>query len=355
MAGSRSSRSARSPASGSGRGSSCASTSSGSRSGRPSSGACSTASGVRSTARARSTRRSARSTGRRPIRSSGPASLEPLSTGVRAIDGAPHGRQGPAARDLRGLRRRQVDDCSPCSPATARPTVNVIALIGERGREVQEFIDDQLGPDGLAKSVVIVATSDQPALLRLKAAERRHGDRRILPRRRQRRPVHDGLGHAPRDGPARDRPRRGRAAGAPRLPAVGLLRPAPAPRAGRQLRPRHDDGFFTVLVEGDDLNEPVADTVRSILDGHIVLTRSLAERNHYPAIDVLASISRVMPQVVDRPPPPRRRASARTLAEFEGARDLIEVGAYASGSLAGDRPRDRAPSGARGLPHPAGR
>jgi FliI/YscN family ATPase len=214
----------------------------------------------------------------------------------------------------------------------ASADVNVIALIGERGREVQEFIDEQLGTDGLARSVVVVATSDQPALLRLKAAEvataiaesfRDDGSdvlfmmdsvTRLAMAQRE---IGLGAGEPPA---LRGYP-----------PSVFSFLPRILERAGNTDRGTIT-GFFTVLVEGDDMNEPIADTVRSILDGHIVLTRALAERNHYPAIDVLASVSRVMPAIVDDHHVRLAGALRASLAEYEGARDLIEVGAYAAGS-----------------------
>ena len=170
----------------------------------------------------------------------------------------------------------------------------MIALVGERGREVREFIENDLGPEGLARSVVVVATSDQPPLVRLRAAfvatriaewfrDAGHG-----------RPADDGQPHPRRDGPARGRPVRRRAAGHPRLPAVGVRAAAPAAGAGRRRARRGSiTGLYTVLVEGDDQNEPIADAARSILDGHIVLDRQLATAGHFPSIDVLESISRV--------------------------------------------------------------
>jgi FliI/YscN family ATPase len=214
----------------------------------------------------------------------------------------------------------------------ASSNVNVIALIGERGREVQEFIDEQLGPEGLARSVVVVATSDQPALLRLKAAEiataiaesfRDDGKdvlfmmdsvTRLAMAQRE---IGLGAGEPPA---LRGYP-----------PSVFSMLPRLLERAGNT-EYGTITGFFTVLVEGDDMTEPVADTVRSILDGHIVLSRSLAERNHYPAIDVLASVSRAMPAVVDKGHMRIAGAVRAALAEYEGAKDLIEVGAYSHGS-----------------------
>ena len=254
-----------------------------------------------------------------------------MNTGVRAIDGllttgtgqrmGIFAGSGVGKSTLLGMIARH-----------ASSDANVIALIGERGREVQEFIDEQLGPEGLARSVVIVATSDQPALLRLKAAEvamaiseafRDEGDDVVL--------LMDSVTRL-----AMAQREIGLAAGEPPAlrgypPSVFSYLPRLLERAGSADKGTIT-GFFTVLVEGDDFNEPVADTVRSILDGHIVLTRALAERNHYPAIDVLASVSRVMPAITTDH---HRRLAGQlrsNLAEYDGAKDLIEVGAYAPGS-----------------------
>ena len=192
-------------------------------------------------------------------------------------------------------------------------------------------MEEQLG-DGLRRSVVVVATSDQSALLRLKAAwvataiaeSFRDAGQDVLfmmdsvtRLAMAQREIGLGAGEPPA---LRGYP-----------PSVFSLLPQLLERAGNSDRGTMT-GLYTVLVEGDDMNEPIADTVRSILDGHIVLTRALAERNHYPAIDVLGSISRVMPAVSQ--PRHRRLAAAlrAALAEYEGARDLIEVGAYAAGS-----------------------
>jgi flagellum-specific ATP synthase len=256
---------------------------------------------------------------------------EPLSTGVRAIDGLLTAGKGQRLGIFAGSGVGKSTTLAMLARNGAA-NVNVLALIGERGREVQEFIDEQLGPDGLTRSVVIVATSDQPALLRLKAAElatavaesfRDDGNdvlfmmdsvTRLAMAQRE---IGLGAGEPPA---LRGYP-----------PSVFSMLPKLLERAGNSDRGSMT-AFFTVLVEGDDLSEPIADTVRSILDGHIVLRRSLAERNHYPAIDVLGSISRVMPQIVDADHLRLAGAFRAHLAEFESARDLIEVGAYAHGS-----------------------
>ena len=201
--------------------------------------------------------------------------------------------------------------------------VSVIALVGERGREVREFIENDLGPEGLARSVVVVATSDAPPVERLRAAfvatriaEYFRDDGRA-------RRADDGQPHPRRDGPARDRAVRRRAARHPRLPAQ-RLRPAargcssaPAPPTAGSIT-----GLYTVLVEGDDMQDPIGDTARSILDGHVVLSRRLATAGHFPSIDVLESISRVTGAVTtpeqradaDRAAPPARRPPRRARA-----------------------------------------
>jgi FliI/YscN family ATPase len=255
----------------------------------------------------------------------------PLSTGVRAIDGCLTAGKGQRLGIFAGSGVGKSTLLSMIARNSAAG-VNVIALIGERGREVQEFIDHHLGPAGLARSVVVVATSDQPALLRVKAAEvataiaeafRDDGEDVLL--------VMDSvtrLAMAQRE----------IALGAGEPPALRGYPPSVFAYLARILERAANTergtitGFYTVLVEGDDLSEPVADSVRSILDGHIVLSRLLAERTHYPAIDVLASVSRVMPAVTDERH--RRLAAAlrATLAVYEESRDLIEVGAYAAGS-----------------------
>ena len=212
--------------------------------------------------------------------------------------------------------------------------VNVIALIGERGREVKEFIDKELGPEGLKKSVVVAATSDQPPLVRLRGALvatalaeyfREQGKHVLL--------LMDSvtrLAHAQRE--------IGLAVGEPPTtkgypPSVFTMLPKLLERVG-QVQEGSITGLYTVLVEGDDLTDPIADSVRSILDGHIVLSRSLAVQGHYPAIDVLQSVSRVMADMVA----PDHAATARSLLElmsiYRNAEDLINLGAYQPGTNA---------------------
>ena len=261
---------------------------------------------------------------RRPI-------SEPLVTGVRAIDGL----LTPGKGQRLGIFAGSGVGKSTLMGAIARSSradVSVIGLIGERGREVQEFIDRDLGKIGLARSVVVVSTSDQPALVRLKAAWvattiaehfRDQGlDVTFLMDSVTRfamaqREVGLAIGEPP--------------ASKGYTPSVFALLPKLLERAGTSER-GSITGFYTVLVEGDDFNEPICDAARSILDGHIMLTRELAARNHYPAIDVLNSVSRVMPAVTS---PEHRAAAARArrlLATYEKARDLVNIGAYAAGS-----------------------
>lgn len=210
--------------------------------------------------------------------------------------------------------------------------VNVIALIGERGREVMDFIEESLGEEGLARSVLVVATSDQPSLVRLKSAYvataiaeyfRDQGKRVILMMdsvtrfARAQREVGLAIGEPP----AR--------AGFP--PSVFATLPKLLERAGNS-----DKGsitaFYTVLVEGDDMTEPVADEVRSILDGHIILSRELAARGHFPAIDVLRSASRVMTAVATPDHLKVAQKMKEVIANYEKNRDLILLGAYKRGS-----------------------
>lgn len=210
--------------------------------------------------------------------------------------------------------------------------VNVIALIGERGREVREFIEKDLGPEGLAKSIVVVATSDQPALVRLKAslvatsiAEyfRDQGKDVLLMMDSSTR-----LAMAQRE--------IGLAVGEPPTtkgytPSVFAFIPQLFERAGTSDK-GSITGLYTVLVEGDDMDDPIADTARSILDGHIVLNRALAQKNHYPAIDVLQSISRCRPDVVDDDFKTKTGQLLTSMAIYQRSEDLINIGAYVAGS-----------------------
>jgi flagellum-specific ATP synthase len=211
--------------------------------------------------------------------------------------------------------------------------VNVIALIGERGRELNEFIQKDLGPEGLQKSVVVVATSDHLPLVRLRGgfiataiAEyfRDQGNHvnlmmdsvtRLAMAQRE---IGLSLGEPPTT--------KGY------TPSVFSMLPKLLERAGTSSNRGTITGLYTVLVEGDDMNEPIADAARSILDGHIVLTRDLANQNHYPAIDILRSISRVMDDITDLDHKHHVGRIKEVLATYRKAEDLINIGAYAAGS-----------------------
>ena len=210
--------------------------------------------------------------------------------------------------------------------------INVIALIGERGREVREFIERDLGPEGMSRSVVVVATSDKPALERVKAAKTATSVAEYF--RDQGKDVLLMMDSLTRFSMAQREI--GLASGEPPVsrgypPSVYAEMPKLLERAGRS-KSGSITGLYTVLVDGDDFNEPITDTARSILDGHIVLNRKLAQKNHYPAIDVLQSISRCMSSIVG---PEQKKASGRlknVLATYNDAEDLINIGAYKSGA-----------------------
>lgn len=210
--------------------------------------------------------------------------------------------------------------------------VNVIALIGERGREVREFIENDLQEEGLRRSVVVVATSDQPALVRLKAAQLATSIAEYF--RDQGKDVMLLMDSLTRYAMAQREV--GLAVGEPPVtrgytPSVFAIMPKLLERAGTS-DIGSITGMYTVLVDGDDMNEPVADTVRGILDGHIVLSRALANKNHYPAVDVLASISRVMPNIVDNDQKQFSNEIKSLMAVYKEAEDLINIGAYTRGS-----------------------
>lgn len=254
-----------------------------------------------------------------------------LGLGVRALDALT-----PCGRGQRlGIMAGSGVGKSSLLSMIARGTdaeISVIALIGERGREVREFIENDLGPEGLARSVVVVATSDEPAVVRLRAAFvatriaewfRESGRHVVL--------MMDSLTRV-----ALAQREIGLSAGEPPAtrgfpPSVFALLPTLLERAGTS--PAGSiTGLYTVLVEGDDLQDPIGDSARSILDGHIVLSRELATRGHFPSIDVLESISRVGPAVST----PEGRIDAqrmrRLLAAHRSVRELVEIGAYVPGS-----------------------
>ena len=256
---------------------------------------------------------------------------EPLPLGVKAVDGlitVGKGQRigifagsGVGKSTLMGMFARNT-----------RADITVLALIGERGREVREFVEHDLGPEGMKRSVVVIATSDKPALIRQKAAKtataiaeyfRDQGKDVLL--------MMDSLTRfcmAQRE--------IGLATGEPPVtrgypPSIYAELPKLLERAGNAAE-GSITGLYTVLVDGDDFNEPITDTARSILDGHIVLNRSLAQKNHYPAIDVLASISRVMSAVADKEHKKSAGKLKNVMATYHEAEDLINIGAYRKGS-----------------------
>lgn len=256
---------------------------------------------------------------------------EPLPVGVRALDGLLTLGEGQRVGLFAGPGVGKSSLLGQIARGT-RADLSVVCLVGERGREVRDFLEESLGPRGLARSVVVVATSDAPPLVRIKAASvatavaewfAERGGRVLL--------LLDSLTRL-----ARAQREAGLAAG--ELPArhgyppsVFQLLPRLLERTGNRQR-GGITALYTVLVAGGDLDEPIADEVRGILDGHVVLDRRLAERGHFPAIDVLGSLSRVMPAVTD---PGHRAAAARMrelLAAHERQRDLIGLGAYRRGS-----------------------
>lgn len=260
-----------------------------------------------------------------------PRIVEQLGLGVRALDALT-----PCGRGQRiGIMAGSGVGKSSLLSMVARGTeaeVSVIALVGERGREVREFLEHDLGPEGLARSVVVVATSDAPPVERLRAAMvatriaewfRDDGRHVVL--------MMDSLTRV-----AMAQREIGLSAGEPPAtrgypPSVFTLLPQLLERAGTS-EAGSITGLYTVLVEGDDLHDPIGDTARSILDGHVVLSRRLATSGHFPSIDVLESVSRVAGAVTD----PTQRADAtrlrRVLAAHRSVRELVEIGAYVAGA-----------------------
>lgn len=256
---------------------------------------------------------------------------ERLSLGVRSIDSLLTCGKGQRL----GIFAGSGVGKSSLLAMMARNTnadVTCIGLIGERGREVREFIENNLGPEGLARSVVVVATADEPPVVRLKAAQlvtaiaeffRDQGNDVLL--------LMDSVTRV-----AMAQREIGLAIGEP--PASRGYTPSVFAMLARLLERSGPGefgtitGLYTVLVEGDDMSEPVTDAVRGILDGHVVLSRRLAERNHYPAVDVLASVSRLMEQLAD---PTQKQAAANVreiLSIYTEAEDLVNIGAYVSGA-----------------------
>ena len=260
-----------------------------------------------------------------------PRIKDPLSVGVRAIDGLLTIGKGQRV----GIFAGSGVGKSTLMGMIARNTtadINVIGLIGERGREVMEFIERDLGEEGLKRSVVVVATSDQPAMIRIKGAMiatsiaeyfRDRGMNVML--------MMDSVTRF-----AMAQREIGLAIGEPPAtrgytPSVFALLPKLLERAGTADR-GSITAFYTVLVDSDDMNDPIADAVRGILDGHIVLDRKIAQKGHYPAIDILASVSRVMSEITTFEHQEAARTLKRYMATYREAEDLINIGAYKTGT-----------------------
>jgi flagellum-specific ATP synthase len=256
----------------------------------------------------------------------------PLSVGIRAIDGLLTVGRGQRI----GIFSGSGVGKSTLLAMMARYTdadVNVIALIGERGREVRDFVDKELGADGLKRSVVVVATSEQPPMVRLRGAFLAHAVAEYF--RDQGMSVNLLMDSVTRFALAQREV--GLATGEPAAtrgypPSVFSLLPRLLERSGTREGGGSITGFYTILVEADDMNEPISDAVRGILDGHIVLDRNLAHRNHYPAIDVLGSISRCMKDVVDKEHREVAGKFREILSAYRNSEDLITLGAYKRGS-----------------------
>lgn len=256
---------------------------------------------------------------------------EVLSLGVKAVDGLITVGKGQRI----GIFAGSGVGKSTLMGMFARNTkadINVIALIGERGREVREFIERDLGEEGMRRSVVVVATSDRPALERNKAAKTATAIAEYF--RDQGKDVLLMMDSLTRFSMAQREI--GLASGEPPVsrgypPSVYSEMPRLLERAGRADK-GSITGLYTVLVDGDDFNEPITDTARSILDGHIVLSRKLGHKNHYPAIDVLGSISRCMSQIATKEHKKAAGKLRNVLATYDEAEDLINIGAYKNGS-----------------------
>jgi flagellum-specific ATP synthase len=255
----------------------------------------------------------------------------PLAVGVKVIDGLLTCGRGQRIGIFSGSGVGKSTLLGMIAKNT-EADINVIALIGERGREVRDFLERDLGPEGLARSVVIVATSDQPALVRLKGALVATAVAEYF--RDQGYDVMLMMDSVTRFAAAQREV--GLAIGEPPTtrgytPSVFAILPRLLERSGTA-EFGSITGLYTVLVEGDDMNEPIADAVRGILDGHIVLSRDLAHLNHYPAIDVLASVSRLMIELASAEHLAAAGVLRGLLATYRENQDLINIGAYAAGS-----------------------
>ncbi len=267
-----------------------------------------------------------------------PRITEVFATGVRAIDGLLTMGEGQRI----GLFAGSGVGKSTMLGMIARSSdaeINVIALIGERGREVQDFIEQSLGEEGLKRSVVIIATSDQPAMFRLKclftattiAEYFRDKGRKVLL-------MVDSVTRMAMAGREV-----GLSVGEPPTmkgytPSVFAMLPRILERAGRS-KLGSITGIYSVLVDGDDFNEPIADTTRGVLDGHIVLSRAIGAKNHFPAIDILASVSRLFPELTTKEHQAAAGDLRNVLATYQKSEDLITIGAYQRGN---DKRIDRA-------------
>ncbi len=260
-----------------------------------------------------------------------PRIAQPLTVGVRAIDGLLTLGRGQRV----GIMAGSGVGKSTLLGMIARNTeadINVIALVGERGREVREFIERDLGEEGVKRSVVVVATSDQPALVRLKGAMTATAIAEYF--RDQGKDVMLMMDSVTRFAMAQREI--GLTVGEPPAtrgytPSVFSVLPKLLERTGTGER-GSITGIYTVLVDGDDMNEPIADAVRSILDGHIVLSRGIAAQNHFPAIDILASVSRVMIEIVSKDHYAASQRIKSVMATYRETEDLINIGAYVAGS-----------------------
>lgn len=256
---------------------------------------------------------------------------EVLPTGIRAIDGFLTCGEGQRIGIFAGSGVGKSTTLGMIA-REAEADVNVIALIGERGREVLDFIEKDLGEKGMNKSIIVCATSDKPALVRLKGAFtataiaeyfRDQGKKVIL--------MMDSVTRF-----AMAQREIGLAIGEPPAtkgytPSVFAMLPKLMERSGMSQK-GSITAFYTVLVDGDDFNEPIADAVRGILDGHIVLSRNLASKNHYPAIDVLGSVSRLMSEIATVDHKQIASTVRELMATYKDSEDLINIGAYVKGS-----------------------